>query len=164
MEGAMARFARIGTLPLPLKQHVQLAAASAASSGLFGAGQHHIPDFELKQVRQAGLRAIWRTSFRACPEMVFCGLGLPARVDPLAQAVLRPWYFIMGTIDRGTWQAGKLAMLVSQGFGEVVGPVAAAWASLRRAKITPDNQHSVWTDAAGRTIQKPFYKPRKTVM
>ena len=51
-------------------------------------------------------------------------------------------------------------MLVSQGFGEVVGPVAAAWASLRRAKITPDNQHSVWTDAAGRTIQKPFYKPR----
>ena len=78
----------------------------------------------------------------------------------MACAVANPWWFLVGCINRGSFAKAHLTSLLRQGLHETTGPLAAAWASLRRAKVTTSLNWEVWTDCVGRQWQDPLGRPR----
>ena len=111
----MARFRRIGRLPVPLARRAQVTGASAISASLYGVGQQHIGDTRLARLRGANLAAVWRTPFRAIPELVFAALTLPWRADVLAVAVVQPWWFLCGLLARQEAAAPDIAKIAFRG-------------------------------------------------
>ena len=96
--------------------------------------------------------------------MALTGTTVPGRADSLAQAVIMPWRFLTGIVRRGVWSVEGLAQLLRLGYTETIGPLAAAWASLRRAQVTTSLDWDQWTDAAGRVLLRPLCRPRAQVM
>ena len=103
---------------------------------MYGAGQHHIPDGCLASLRCANFKAIWRTLFRASPEIVFTALTATWRADVMAVAVTAPWWFLRGAVIRGMMDVPTVVSLLWQSNRETVGPIAAALAGLRRVGVS----------------------------
>ena len=108
----MARFGRCARLPLAFEGRTKVVAGAGVCAAMYGAGQHHVPEYCLVSVRTANFRAVWRTLFRASPEIVFTVLSATWRADVLAVAITAPWWYLRGAVVRGAIEPAVLATML----------------------------------------------------
>ena len=159
-DAGIQRFRRIARLPLPLSRRAQVTGCSGVCMTMYGAGQQHVSDERIARNRAANLAAVWRTPYRAVPELVFTALNLSWRADVLAVAAIQPWWFLFGLLAREEADAQELAVLLMLGGSERTGPIAAALAALRRAGVCTDLHHSRWVGEHGGVLEQPLEQPR----
>ena len=131
---ALQRADRVALLPLPLKWKGIVTAASSVSVGTYAAAVGAIPAHDLALMRRAAFEACWRNRFRVASELAFA-LHLPWRVDPMAQAIIRPWVYLRSAVARGVCTLEALYTLWETSRDVFVGPIAAAKQSIRLAYL-----------------------------
>ena len=78
----------------------------------------------------------------------------------MAMAIVAPWWFLGGVIGRGQWSAAEVQTLLMLGHTERVGPIAAALAALKRAKVSTDAQLTRCEDSQGNLLEQPLEAPK----
>ena len=65
-------------------------------------------------------------------------VGVPWRADIRAVAIVAPWWDLLGAVRRKHCDAEELEAVLWGGRTARAGPIAAAWAGLRRAQVSWD--------------------------
>ena len=141
VHAAAGRFARIGKLPLPIKERSLLGTAAGTSAGPYGAACGRPPRRELAGLRAAARQAACRGGLRSAAELALGVLSPTWRLDPEAVVVLAPLWQVAQALRRGTfprqrWQDVAGSALAGHGRGN--GPFAAALLSLQRLGFGED--------------------------
>jgi hypothetical protein len=123
---AAARCRRIGSLALPYAQRMRIVATSAVPAAVYGAVAILPPDADLRVLRTAAGRAVWRGGRFAAIELRLLLGGHDCRSDPYAAFYLAPLFMLAKALRYGAVTPAEAAATQQRGSGPLVRAVRRA--------------------------------------